>query len=186
MFKSQHAGSQNAYNELILPPGLEVTAIDPKSINADKGFIDLSKATDAAIAASFGIDAFEVNLAVAGSSRVYVNEPARQQKLYSNAIQPIVDRLEKALTTLLPAGQRFDFDESKILVGGPHDRAALITSIANAQSALKYEVLFPEEIRELAGYEGPPPVAKEPEPEPPPLPGGVEDEGNPGAAWCRG
>ena len=160
-----HRGWRNAFNALILPGKINVVPMDPKLLNADGGFLDLMQATDRAIAASFGIDPFEVGLAVPGSSRTYVNEPARLYKLHTNAVRPIARKLEAALTSLLPAGQQFRLDERDVLLGGPHDRFQAAEKMSLLNKHYGSPVVAAEEIRAVLGLTGPPPE-DEPDPEP--------------------
>ena len=162
-----HRGWRNAFNALILPGRIKVVPMDPKLLNADGGFLDLMQATDRAIAASFGIDPFEVGLAVPGSSRTYVNEPARLYKLHSNAVQPVARKLEAALTTLLPAGQSFKLDDRAMLLGGPHDRMTFAdkAALANERSikAGMGPLFSRADIRAFVGLPGPPPELEQDE-----------------------
>ena len=161
MIKQLHAGWRNAFNALILPGKITVVPMDPKLLNADNGFLDLMQATDRSIAASFGIDPFEVGLAVPGSSRTYVNEPARLYKLHSNAVQPVARKIEAALTAMLPAGQSFKLDDRAMLLGGPHDRMTFAdkAALANERSikAGMGPLFSRSDIRAFVGLPGPPP-----------------------------
>lgn len=161
MLENYHAGWENAYNPLVLPPDLQVQPLDPKMLNADGGFLDLKQTTDAQIAVSFGIDPLEVGVAVPnmGASRTYTNEPARLLKFYRDALEPVKTVIEDGLTRLLPTGQKMRLAEKDWLLGGPHDRALMVQTMALVNKHHGAPVFSVEELREMAGVPGPPPPA---------------------------
>lgn len=168
-----HSGWRNAYQTLVLPPDIIVEPLNPKMLNADGGFLDLTRATDAAIAVGFGFDPIDLGIGVEGMSRTYSNEPSRVHRIYRDAVEPIQTIIEAGLSELLPAGQYFKLDERSWLEGGPHDRAQLMAHMALANE--RHSKIVPgglvfsaEELREVAGYTGPPPEPVE-QPEPAPM-----------------
>lgn len=176
MIKRYHRGWRNAYNPLILPPDIEVKSLDPKLLNADGGFLDLKQVTDAQIAQAFGIDAFEVGIAVPGSSRTYVNEPARVHKFYSDAVEPIQHAIEEGLSQLLPMGQKLVLDERGYLEAGIHDRSSRAEKLALTEKHRGERLFTSEEIRKTAGFYGPPPEdIEQPKPKMAPLPPKADD-----------
>ena len=157
--RDYHSGWRNAYNPLVLPPDIEAKPLDPKMLNADKGFLDLMNTDDSKIAVGFGIDPMEVGIGVDGMSRTYTNEPARLHRFYRDAIEPVKLVIEDGLSELAPGRSRVQLDEREWLTGGPHDRAQLVEKMALANKHGARPVFSPEEMREVAGFEGPPPPA---------------------------
>ena len=165
MLKDYHSGYRNAYNPLILLPGLDVEVLNMKEVNADGGFLDLQKATDIQICTAFGVPPEEIGLYPKGSSSTYKNEPQRRARFYEDAVRPVANLIEDGLSSLLTPGRRYDLDQHSSLYGGPHDRATYVMNIALAEKHAGQPFLTAQEKREILGFSGPaPPKPKQPEP----------------------
>ena len=157
MLADFHSGFRNAFNPLVLLPGLELEVLPSERVNADGGFLDLQKATDVQIASAFGVPPEELGIYPPGSSSTYRNEPSRRARFYEDAVAPIAVKIEQGLGELLPAGQEFSLDQADSLYGGPHDRAQWVANVSLAEKHTGERLLSGEEKRGVLGFAGPPP-----------------------------
>ena len=146
---ARHAGAGNAYLPLVLTGGATITPLNQS--NADGRFIDLSDMTAKQIAQFwFGIDDTMMGFK-SDQPQTYQNAPAIWHRFWAFACKHIAGEIERGLSLLLPRGQRYDLEESDVLLGGPHDRAKMVAGLAEVNKKTGLWIYTADELRELAG-----------------------------------
>ena len=171
---ARHAGAGNAYLPLVLTGGATITPLNQS--NADGRFIDLSDMTAKQIAQFwFGIDDTMMGFK-SDQPQTYQNAPAIWHRFWAFACKHIAGEIERGLTLLLPRGQRYDLEESEILLGGPHDRAKMVQGLAAVNKTMGLWIYTADELRELTGLHPLPEYEPMATTAPPPVPDGDEDD----------
>ena len=146
---ARHSGPDNAYKPLLLAGGAQVVPINQS--NADSQFLDLTDQTAKQIATMwFGLDETLLGLK-SDQPQVYQNNAAVWYRFWMLACKHIAGEIERALTLLLPRGQRYDLEEWEVLMGGPHDRAKLAREMAAVNTQMKAKIFTEDELRRVTG-----------------------------------
>jgi len=138
---SSHGGARRAH----LPVVLGNAKFTPIAMTAEQAqFLQSRKWSDAQIAGQlFRLDPTFLGIPVEGQGLLYQNIEHRQLHLLRVTLMPWLVRVERLLTRLLPASQRWRFNVDGIL------RADLTTRYQSYQIAANVGLLTVDEMREL-------------------------------------
>ena len=166
-------GLENAWKPIVLSGAWDVETVNQTAEQAE--YLPLMTANDARIASQvFGVDPTLVGVVQQGASLTYTNAVDRERNLWLDALRPVAAVIERAFGSLLGAGRRLDFDESKLLTGSPKDKIAFARGMAAANKAAGAWVFTADEVRAAAGYV---PLGGDPEPLAAPTMPAMEPEG---------
>ncbi len=138
---SSHGGSRRAH----LPVVLGAAKFSPIAMTAEQAqFLESRKFTDAQIAGQlFRLDPSFLGIPVEGQGLLYQNLEARASHLVRVTLMPWLVRLERLMTRLLPATQRWRFNVDGLL------RADLTTRYSAYATAASIGLLTIDEMRQL-------------------------------------
>ena len=100
----------------------------------------------------FGIPAQMFTLNESGTQVTYTTVPALAERLYRDAIQPIVVAIEDGFSKIMMRW-RLDLDERRLLAGTVSDQTQRARTMAEI-NGMGEPMFTGEEIREVAGFEG--------------------------------
>jgi len=150
--RATHTGKEMAFRPIVMGGGMTAQNLSMTMEQAD--FTEIARWSAIQISAMvFGIDPSLVGVNPPGSTLTYTNSLARERQLWLDALNPLMIRIEEIFTALLPPGQRFDFLEQDLLLGGLSDRSEVIANLARASQSLGKEIFSVNELRELVGAE---------------------------------
>lgn len=105
--------SQKDRSVAVLSSGLKYDSI---SLNPEEAqFLENQKFMARQIALMFGVPSLYLGLSVEGQGMTYTNGNEDRAKLYEDGLQQYIVRIEKALTDLLPRGQKAKFNLTEFL-----------------------------------------------------------------------
>jgi HK97 family phage portal protein len=105
--------SQSERTIAVLSSGLkyDMIALNPEEAQ----FLENQKFMARQIALMFGVPTMYLGLSIEGQGMTYTNGNEDRAKLYEDGLQQYIVRIEKALTDLLPRGQRAKFNLTEFL-----------------------------------------------------------------------
>lgn len=98
---------------VILPGGMTYEAIAAKPIEVQ--YVEVAEANIRNIARIFGIPAANLLSAIEGTSMTYTNQIESNIQFLQNTLSRYMIEIENFLSTLLPRGQRVEFNEEELL-----------------------------------------------------------------------
>lgn len=136
-----HGGARRAH----LPVVLGAAKFSPIAMTQEQAqFLESRKFTDAQIAGQlFRLDPTFLGIPVEGQGLLYQNIEHRQSHLLRVTLMPWIIRVERLLTRLLPANQRWRFNFDGLL------RADLTTRYTSYEKAAAIGLLTVDEMRQL-------------------------------------
>lgn len=148
---SSHGGSRRAH----LPVVLGAAKFQSIAMTQEQAqFLETRKFTDAQIAGQlFRLDPTFLGIPVEGQGLLYQNIEHRQSHLLRVTLMPWIIRVERLLTRLLPANQRWRFNFDGLL------RADLTTRYMSYKTASEIGLLTIDEMRQLEDRPPLPPTA---------------------------
>lgn len=133
--------SQAERSVAVLSSGLkyDMIALNPEEAQ----FLENQKFMARQIALMFGVPSMYLGLSIEGQGMTYTNGNEDRAKLYEDGLQQYIVRIEKALTDLLPRGQRAKFNLTEFL------RPNQLNRFQAYQIALANGFMNVNEIREM-------------------------------------
>ena len=146
-----HAGVANHHLPFVLGDAdWQNISMSPEAMQ----FLNVRQWTSAEIAGFvFHIDPSRFGIPLRGATTLtYGNLSQRNAQFFQDAIQPVLDLLEAAMSPFMPAGEMIRFDGAKWLRPEPKARAEYYFKLAQTGKLLNKPVITAEEIRELEGF----------------------------------
>jgi HK97 family phage portal protein len=145
--KIRRAVSGTDREPLVMPAdtGYHQLQVNP----SDSMFIELMQFTGGQLAGFFGLEPYDVGLPIQGSSLEYFNRNNRQQDLLQNAVDPVLEPLEEALTELHPNQVEIVVVREGILRSDLSGRYDSYVKSAEYERVTGVPILTNDEIREL-------------------------------------
>lgn len=105
--------SQQERSVAVLSSGLKYDAI---ALNPEEAqFLENQKYITRQIANMFGVPTLYMGMGIEGQGMTYINGNEDRTKLYDDALQQYIVRIEQAITDLLPRGQYAEFNLTEFL-----------------------------------------------------------------------
>lgn len=141
--KDAFVESQRERSVAVLSSGLKYDTVNLKPEEAQ--FLENQKFIARQIALMFGVPSMYLGLSTEGQGMTYTNGNEDRNKLYEDGLQQYIVRIEKALTDLLPRGQRAKFNLTEFL------RPNQLNRYQAYQIALNSGFMSIDEVRESEG-----------------------------------
>lgn len=162
--KEAFVNSQRDRSVAVLSSGLKYDSVNLNPEEAQ--FLENQKFIARQIALMFGVPSLYLGLSVEGQGMTYTNGNEDRAKLYEDGLQQYIVRIEKALTDLLPRGQKAKFNLTEFL------RPNQLNRYQAYQIGLSAGFITIPEIREIENMpplEEAPQAPAAPQPEPAPV-----------------
>ena len=143
--KAAFIESQKERSIAVLSSGLKYDSIDLNPEEAQ--FLENQKFMARQIALMFGVPSMYLGLSIEGQGMTYTNGNEDRAKLYEDGLQQYIVRIEKALTDLLPRGQKAKFNLTEFL------RPNQLNRYQSYEIALRNSFMTVDEVRETEGMQ---------------------------------
>lgn len=111
--KEAFVKSQQERSVAVLSSGLKYDSV---SLNPEQAqFLENQKFSTRQIAMMFGVPTLYMGMGIEGQGMTYINGNEDRSKLYDDALQQYIVRIEQAITDLLPRGQYAEFNLTEFL-----------------------------------------------------------------------
>ena len=150
--QAKHTGPAGAYAPLLADGGWGIQKMSMSAEEAE--LLGLTMQVDTSLAAQgYSLDPSLVGANAPGASLTYTNARDRDTQLWRDTLEPLAQRIERAISLCLPMTKTFALQERQMLLGSALDRATIVARLSAVNKAAGQEVIPWALIQEIAGVD---------------------------------